>query len=100
VKKDMRTKSIIALLIAIVFAFGVVGITFAADAKEVKGTITKVEGKSITVKDSAGKESKVTISNANDVKVGEMVTVKDGKATVEKAPAAAAPAKKSSSGGY
>ncbi|MBF0559458.1 MAG: hypothetical protein HQL08_11845 [Nitrospirae bacterium] len=87
----MRMKSIIALLVAVVFTLGMVSFTFAAD---VKGTVTKVEGKSLTVKDAAGKETKVECSNAGDVKVGDMVDVKDGKATKEAAK------KKSSSGGY
>jgi sRNA-binding protein len=87
----MRMKSIIALLVAVVFTVGMVGLTFAA---EVKGTVTKVEAKSVTVKDAAGKETKVDVSNSSEVKVGDMVTVKDGKATKEAAK------KKSSSGGY
>jgi hypothetical protein len=87
-ERDMRMKSFIALLVAMVFTFGMVSFTFAA---EVKGTVTKVEAKSITVKDSAGKETKCDVSNPSDVKVGDMVDVKDGKA---------AKTKKSSSGGY
>ena len=87
----MRMKSIIALLVAVVFTLGMVSLTFAA---EVKGTVTKVEGKAIVVKDAAGKETKVDVSNAGEVKVGDSVTVKDGKATKEAAH------KKASSGGY
>ena len=87
----MRMKSIIALLVAVVFTLGMVSFTFAA---EVKGTVTKVEAKSITVKDASGKETKVDVTNSGDVKVGDMVTVKDNKATKEAAK------KKSSSGGY
>ena len=86
----MRMKSLIALLVALVFTFGMISFTFAA---EVKGTVTKVDAKSVTVKEASGKETKVDVSNAGDVKVGDMVDVKDGKATK-------AAAKKSSSGGY
>ncbi len=92
----MRMKSIITLLVAMVFTLGMVSLTFAA---EVKGTVTKVSGMTVTVKEATGKEVSVKVSNVKDVKVGDMVTVKDGKATKEAAPAAA-PAKKSSSGGY
>ena len=87
----MRMKSFIALIVAIVFTLGMVSFTFAA---EVKGTVTKVEGKAVTVKEASGKEVKVDVSNASDVKVGDMVDVKDGKAMKEAAK------KKSSSGGY
>lgn len=87
----MRIKSIIAFLVAAVFTVGMAGLSFAAD---VKGTVTKVEAKAIVVKDAAGKETKVDVTNAGDVKVGDMVTVKGGKAMKEAAP------KKSSSGGY
>ena len=89
----MRMKSIIALVVAMVFTLGMVSWTFAAD---VKGTVTKVAGMTVTIKDAAGKEVNVKVSNAKDVKVGDMVTVKDGMATKEAAPAK----KKSSSGGY
>ena len=94
----MRMKSIITLLVAMVFTLGMVSLTFAADVKEAKGTVAKVAGMTLTIKDAAGKEVTVKASNAKDVKVGDMVTVKDGKATKEAASAPAA--KKSSSGGY
>ena len=88
----MRMKSIIALVVAMVFTLGMVSWTFAAD---VKGTVTKVAGMTVTIKDAAGKEVNVKVSNAKDVKVGDMVTVKDGKAAKAEAPA---PAKKKTSG--
>ena len=90
----MRMKSIIALLVALVFTLGMVSFTFAAD---VMGTVTKVEAKSVTVKDAAGKETKVDVSNSKDVKVGDKIIVKEGKCAKDMAPAAA-PAKKKSSG--
>ena len=77
----MKMKSILALLIAIVFALGVVGLAFAAD---VKGTVTKIDGKKITVKDDKGKETTVE-ADAKDVKVGDKVDVKDGKVMKEAA---------------
>ncbi len=94
----MKMKSIITLLVAMVFTLGMVSFTFAANAKEVKGTVTKVAGMMLTIKDAAGKEETVKVSNAKEVKVGDMVTVMGGKATKEAAPAA--PAKKKSTGGY
>ncbi len=87
----MRMKSIIALLVALVFTLGMVSFTFAADMKEMKGTVTKMDAKSVTIKDAAGKETKVD-AVCKDVKVGDKITVKDGKCMKE------APAKKKSSG--
>ncbi len=74
-------KKIIALLVALVFTFGVVGLTFAV---ELKGTVTKIEGKKITVKDAAGKETTVEVKDTAGAKVGDNVTIKDGVVTVEK----------------
>jgi len=74
----MRMKSIITLVVALVFAVGIVSFAFAADDTVVKGTVTKIEGTTITVKNSAGKETKVTVSDPKVVKVGDRVTVKDG----------------------
>ncbi|MBZ0158001.1 MAG: hypothetical protein K8I29_17530 [Alphaproteobacteria bacterium] len=89
----MKMKALIALVVAMVFTLGVAGLSFATD---MKGTVTKIDGKKVTIKDAAGKDSTVEVKNAKDVKVGDMVTVKDGTATKEAAPAK----KKATSGGY
>jgi ABC-type Fe3+-hydroxamate transport system substrate-binding protein len=81
-------KKIIVLLIALVFTLGVVGLSFSAD---VSGTVTKLEGKKMTVKDAAGKETTVDVKDAAGAKVGDKVTVTGGVVTKE---AAAAPKKK------
>lgn len=83
----MRMKSIIALLVALVFALGMVGLTFAADAKDVKGTVAKVDAKSVTVKDAAGKETVIDAAKCKDVKVGDKVTIMKGMCVKDKAPA-------------
>ena len=75
----MKMKAILALMVAIVFTLGIAGMSFAAD---VKGTISKIDGKKVTVKDTAGKETTVE-SDAKDLKVGDSVEVKSGK--IEKA---------------
>lgn len=78
----MKVKVIIALLVALVFTIGVVGLSFAA---EVKGTVTKIEGKKITVKGADGKETTVEVKEVpKDLKVGDTVTINDGMVTVEK----------------
>ncbi len=80
----MKMKSIIALIVAMVFTLGVVGLSFAAEAKEVKGAVTKIEANKVTVKDSAGKETTVEVKDAKGIKVGDKVTIKDGKVAKEK----------------
>ena len=71
----MKAKAIIAMFVAIIFTLGVVGLSFAM---EVKGTVTKIEGNKVTVKDAAGKETTVDVKDAKGVKVGDTVTIKDG----------------------
>lgn len=73
-------KKILVLLVALIFTIGVVGLAFAA---EVKGTVTKVDGKKITVKDAAGKETTVEVKDTAGVKAGDNVTIADGKVTKE-----------------
>jgi len=72
----MKLKSIIALMIAIIFTLGVA--TMGLASAEVKGTITKIDGKKVTVKDDKGKETTVEVKEVKDVKVGDKVTIKDG----------------------
>jgi len=101
------TKRIFVLLLALVFTLGLASFGFAADkpaaapkaeekkAVEVKGTVSKIDGKKITVKDAAGKETTVEVKEVSkDLKVGDMVTIKDGMVTKEAAPAKEAPKKK------
>ncbi len=71
----MKARAIIAMLVAILFTLGVVGLSFAT---EVKGEVTKVEGNKVTVKDAAGKETAVDVKDAKGVKVGDKITIKDG----------------------
>jgi hypothetical protein len=77
----MKARAIIALLVVLVFTVGMVGLSFAS---EVKGTVTKVEGNKITVKDAAGKETTVEVKDTAGVKAGDRVTIKDGKVTRER----------------
>ncbi|MEW6118129.1 MAG: anti-sigma factor domain-containing protein [Nitrospirota bacterium] len=82
----MKLKSILALLVAIVFTLGVVGLVFAAD---VKGKVAKIEGNKVTVKTADGKETTVEVKNPKDAKVGQDVEIKGNKVQ-----------KKAASGGY
>jgi hypothetical protein len=88
----MRAKSLLALFIALVFTLSIAGAVFAA-AKEVKGTVTKIDEtkKELTIKTAAGKEATVKVKDVSGIKVGDSVVVKDGKATKEAAKPAPKP---------
>jgi hypothetical protein len=80
----MRSKKLIVLLMAMVFTLGVVGLSFSA--QEVKGTVSKIVGDKLTILDSMGKEQTVKVKDLEslkEIKVGDMVSVKDGKVTKE-----------------
>ena len=63
-------------LVMLVFIFSVAAPIFS---KEIKGTVTKIEGKKITVKDAAGEETTVEVKEIpTGLKTGDSVTVKDG----------------------
>jgi len=74
-------KKVLVLLVALIFTLGVVGLSFAA---EMKGSISKIDGNKITVKGADGKETTVE-GDAKGMKVGDKVTVKDGKIMKKKA---------------
>jgi hypothetical protein len=73
----MKTKSIIMILVAVIFSFGVVGISAAVD---VKGKIVSITGAhDFDVKDKSGKVVRCEEVIPSSFKVGDMVIVKDGK---------------------
>lgn len=71
-------KKFLAVVSAIAFSFSVAGVALAG---ECTGDVTKVEGANVTVKCSDGTEMKAT----GTAKVGDKVTVKDGKIEAGKA---------------
>ena len=82
----MVTKKLIVLLVAMAFAVCVVGVSISA-AQEIKGTVTKIEGDKVTIQDAAGKQTTVSVNDPRmlqDLKVGDRVSIKDGKLTKEK----------------
>jgi pyruvate kinase len=82
----MVTKKLIVLLVAMAFALGVVGVSLSA-AQEIKGTVAKIEGDKVTIQDAAGKQTTVSVNDPTmlkDLKVGDRVSIKDGKLTKEK----------------
>jgi cell division protein FtsL len=78
----MMMKRLFVVVVAVIFALGIVSLAFAAEP--VTGKITKIDGNNLTIK-SMGKDVTVEVKSAKDLKVGDEVMVKDGVAT--KAPA-------------
>lgn len=75
-------KRILAMMVILVFALGLISLAFAAG--EVSGKITKIEGNKLTIKGADGKETTVEVKSAKGLKVGDEVTVKDGEVKVTK----------------
>lgn len=93
------SKRWVAVILVIAFTLGVVGLAFAT---ETKGTVTKAEKGVITYKDAAGKEATVK-GDISKVKVGDTITIKNGKITSVETPKKEEPKKeepKKSTGGY
>jgi uncharacterized protein YxeA len=80
-KEVKGMKKLLILIVAVFFTIAVAGLSFAAD---MKGTITKIDGGNITVKGADGKETSVA-GDAKGCKVGDKVTIKDGKIIKKKA---------------
>ncbi len=81
----MRIKRLVILLMAAVFTLGVVGLS--CSTQEIKGAVSKIEGDKITIVDDMGKEKIVKfkdLESLKEIKVGDKVSVKDGKVTKEK----------------
>jgi len=80
----MMIKKLIVLLMVTTFALAVTGISFSA--QEVKGTVSKIEGNKLTLLDDTGKQITVQVKDQEslkEVKVGDRVSVKDGKVIKE-----------------
>jgi hypothetical protein len=71
-------KKILALIVAAAFIFSVTSFSLAA-YEFYRGTITKISGDKVTVKDDKGKFRTIIIGGATDLKVGDKVSVENGK---------------------
>lgn len=79
-------KKVLAIAVMLTFVFGFV---FSAYAANVSGTITKIDGSKVTVKQADGKETTV------ELKVGDKITIKPAvEKGKEKGKEGAAPKKK------
>jgi len=80
----MVAKRFIALLMVMALTLGVAGLSFSA--QETKGTVAKIEGSKLTIQDDMGKKTTVQVKDQEslkEVKVGDRVSVKDGKVIKE-----------------
>ncbi len=79
----MKARKTITLTLVAVFTLGIIGFAFAA-AQEVTGTVAKIEGNNVTIKDASGKETTVQVTDPKtiqDLKVGDKVKAEGGKVT-------------------
>ena len=85
---SMMIKRLIVLLMVAVFTLGVVGLSCTAQGQEIKGTVSKIEGNTLTIVDTMGVNKEKTVmvedkESLKEIKVGDRVLVKDGKVTKE-----------------
>lgn len=89
----MMTKRLLVLLMATLFTLSLASTGLSAGmGKEVKGTVTKIEGSKVTIVDSAGNEKTIEAKDPEmlkDLKSGDRVSVKDGMLTKEGAGSSA-----------
>lgn len=75
-------KKLAILLVAAVISLNLPALAISAGmGDDVKGTVTKIEGGAVTIKDATGIEQTVEPKNPDaltDLKVGDQATVKDG----------------------
>ena len=76
------TKKLAILLVAAVISLNLPALAISAGmGDDVKGTVTKIEGGQVTIKDAMGIEQTVEPKNPDaltDLKVGDKAAVKDG----------------------
>ncbi len=75
----MKLKSIAAGIVAISFFFGLLGASYGQGQKmEAKGTVTKVEGQTVLLKEDGGKTLILKLQDAQGIKIGDKGEVKNG----------------------
>lgn len=68
-------KKILTTLISILFVLGAASHSFAAIDFQLEGTVTKIDGRMITVKDNKGRET-IIEGASSEIKVGDSVLMK------------------------
>ena len=91
----MMLKRLLIVLAVAVFSLSLASPVISAGmGDEIKGTVTKIEGTKVSVKDMMGDEKAVEPKNPealSDLKVGDRVAVKDGILTKEGGSGSSAP---------
>ncbi|HUN56323.1 MAG TPA: hypothetical protein VMU29_14315 [Smithella sp.] len=67
-------KRIVLAVLTVIFVFVLAGFSMAANDFQIQGTVTKINGNQITIKDNKGKEVSI-VGNANGLKTGDKVFV-------------------------
>jgi hypothetical protein len=89
----MVARKLIVFFVVLIFPLGLLSLSLAAGMDELKGTVTKIEGGIVSIKDSVG-EKMIKPENPEalkDLKVGDKVSVKDGKLIKEGGAGPSAP---------
>jgi hypothetical protein len=75
----MKMKSLTALIATLGFILVFIIPSYGGAEKiEVKGTVAKISGQTVIVKDAKGKETIVKLVDVDGIKVGDKVEVKEG----------------------
>lgn len=75
----IKGKSLTALIVAMGFMLFFLSPSHGGAEKiKVKGTVAKISGQTVIVKDAKGKEVIVKLEDVKGIKVGDKVEVKDG----------------------
>jgi len=75
----MKLKSIMALIVAMGFLLGFLSPSYGEAGKiEAKGTVAKVEGQTVILKEDQGKTLIIKLEDVQGIKVGDKVEIKDG----------------------
>ncbi len=69
-----KMEKIIVLTIALTLVLSAASLSFGADAFEMEGKVTRINGNEVTISDGKGKEQTVE-SRTNEIKVGDTVTL-------------------------
>jgi hypothetical protein len=90
----MATRKLFVFIVVAMFSLGLASPGFSEGmVEDVKGTVTKIEGGKVSIKHSMGEKTVAPMNpeGLTDIKVGDQVSVKDGKLTKEGGAGPSAP---------
>jgi hypothetical protein len=92
--QSMVARKLFIFFVIAVFSLGLAGSGFSEGmVQDAKGTVTKIEGSKVSIKDSMGEKTIVPANSEvlTDLKVGDQVSVKDRKLVKEVGPGPSVP---------